>query len=151
MTQLSAILLSFCFLRLAITSPAIELEDVQYLDKEVRVRPKRRWKRTLQHNTTQHNTTQHNTTQHNTTQFITAIYDVLTQYSSTVARLLLLRFPQITRKPVWYYIYCSLWHTSHQYTLQPVTHITSIYTVACDIYHINIYRSLWHISRQYKL
>jgi len=35
MTQLSAILLSFCFLRLANTSPAIELEDVQYLDKEV--------------------------------------------------------------------------------------------------------------------
>jgi hypothetical protein len=35
MTQLAAILLSLCFLRLAITSPTIELEDVQYLDKEV--------------------------------------------------------------------------------------------------------------------
>jgi hypothetical protein len=35
MKQLSAILLFLCFLRLAFTSPAIQLEEDQYLDKEV--------------------------------------------------------------------------------------------------------------------
>jgi hypothetical protein len=108
MNWLPAVMLSLCLLRLAFTSPVIDLEDDQYLDKEVSATK-------------------------TSMEMYNVPYDVLTQCSRSAPRPLMLPFPQ--NPSAGPSVHVITWDTHHITSRHDYTEYSPVDTIRLNMCH----------------